>query len=136
MKTNSPLGFRMPHSPLNQDYDPNYAGDTDKLLEEVKREAGNPAPEYDPPTDPKKDPNYKFFITNRSNESDKVAKTIDSLKYHVKFDKNKKPNLQMQKDLLKKYNLKYRTNKISFTHFIHTKTPYIFAYQMLHSHCV
>ena len=106
MKTNSPLGFSMPHSPLNQDYDPNYTGDADKLLEEVKREAGNPAPEYDPPTDPKKDPNYKFFITNRSNESDKVAKTMDSLKYHVKFDKNKKPNLQMQKDLLKKYNLK------------------------------
>jgi len=102
------LGVK-PKSPLNQDYDPNYAGDANKLIEEVKNEAANYAPEYDPPptqSQREADPNYKFFITNANNESNEVARKMDSLKYHVKFDKNKRPNLQMQKDLKNKHNLK------------------------------
>ena len=102
-------GISRKSSPLNQEYDPNYAGDANKLIEEVKMEAANYAPEYDPaPTQEQKeaDPNYKYFITNANNESNEVARKMDSLKYHVKFDKNKRPNLQMQKDLKNKHNLK------------------------------
>tara|TARA_R110002167_G_scaffold167486_1_gene364725 strand:+ start:37 stop:1155 length:1119 start_codon:yes stop_codon:yes gene_type:complete len=119
-------------SPLNQDYDKNYKGDANKLLEEVRGEAANSAPEYNPPPTQEQreaDPNYKFFITNKNDESNEVARKLDSLKYHVKFDKNKQPNLKMQRDLVKKHGLNRNTSKKKIDNPINLNDPYAGQYE-------
>ena len=106
-------GISRKSSPLNNDYDPKYKGNVENILKEVEIEAANYAPEYDPPPTQEQreeDPNYKFFITNRNRKSDKVAKKLDSLKYHInapnKTSTFVQKNLQMQRRLLKKHGLK------------------------------
>tara|TARA_B100000424_G_scaffold242898_1_gene212062 strand:+ start:461 stop:958 length:498 start_codon:yes stop_codon:yes gene_type:complete len=84
--------------------------DLDEFLKRVEsRKITNP--EYADQEGPKQSKSYDFFITNRSPESDKVARQMDSLNKAVmeqaknrQFDEMRKTRAYQQ-DLMNKYNI-------------------------------
>ncbi len=84
--------------------------DLDEFLKRVEsRKITNP--EYADQEGPKRSKSYDFFITNRSPESDRVARQMDSLNKAVmeqaknrRFDEMKKTRAYQQ-DLMSKYNI-------------------------------
>ena len=105
--------YKLPHMPdtaLKQTVSSSGGNDLDEFLKRVEsRKITNP--EYADQEGPKQSKSYDFFITNRSPESDKVARQMDSLNKAVmdqaknrQFDEMNKTRAYQQK-LKDQYNL-------------------------------
>ncbi len=105
--------YKLPHMPgtaLKQTVSSSGGNDLDEFLKRVEsRKITNP--EYGDQKTPKQNKSYDFFITNRSEESDKVARQMDSLNKAVmeqaknrQFDEMRKTRAYQQK-LKDQYNL-------------------------------
>ncbi len=105
--------FRLPHmsnSAAKQTVSSSGGNDLDEFLKRVEsRKITNP--EYANQEGPKQSKSYDFFITNRSPESDKVARQMDSLNKAVmdqaknrQFDEMRKTRAYQQ-DLMSKYDI-------------------------------
>ena len=95
---------------LKQTVSSSGGSDLDEFLKRIEsRKIKNP--EYADVEGPEYSKSYDFFITNRNDESDKVARQMDSLNKAVmdqaknrQFDEMKKTRAY-QKDLMNKYNI-------------------------------
>ena len=95
---------------LKQTVSSSGGNDLDEFLKRIEsRKITNP--EYADQEGPKQSKSYDFFITNRSEESDKVARQMDSLNKAVmeqaknrKFDEMRKTREYQQK-LMDQYNI-------------------------------
>ena len=105
--------FKLPHMPntaLKQTVSSSGGNDLDEFLKRIEsRKITNP--EYADQEGPKQSKSYDFFITNRSPESDKVARQMDSLNKAVmeqaknrQFDEMRKTRAYQQ-DLMSKYDI-------------------------------
>ena len=105
--------YKLPHMPgaaLKQTVSSSGGNDLDEFLKRVEsRKITNP--EYGDQKAPKQNKSYDFFITNRSEESDRVARQMDSLNKAVmnqaknrQFDEMNKTRAYQQK-LKDQYNL-------------------------------
>ena len=105
--------YKLPHMPgtaLKQTVSSSGGNDLDEFLKRVEsRKITNP--EYADQEGPKQSKSYDFFITNRSPESDKVARQMDSLNKAVmeqaknrQFDEMRKTRAYQQ-DLMSKYDI-------------------------------
>ncbi len=104
--------YKLPHMPpFKQTVSSSGGGDDlDEFLKRVEsRKIKNP--EYADVEGPEYSKSYDFFITNRNEESDKVARQMDSLNKAVmsqaknrQFDEMKKTRAYQQ-DLMNKYNI-------------------------------
>ena len=104
--------YKLPHMPsaFKQTVSSSGGSDLDEFLKRIEsRKIKNP--EYADVEGPKYSKSYDFFITNRNDESDKVARQMDSLNKAVmdqaknrQFDEMKKTRAY-QKDLMNKYNI-------------------------------
>ena len=96
--------------PIKQTVSSSGGNDLDEFLKRIEsRKIKNP--EYADVEGPEYSKSYDFFITNRSPESDKVARQMDSLNKAVmeqaknrQFDEMRKTRAYQQ-DLMSKYNL-------------------------------
>ena len=104
--------YKLPHmpNPLKQTVSSSGGSDLDEFLKRVEsRKITNP--EYADTEGPKYSKGYDFFMTNRSEESDKVAKQMDSLNKTVMDQASKRQFGEMkktrayQKELMNKYNI-------------------------------
>ena len=113
IKRNSSTPYKLPHQSKaapKQTVSSSGGNDLDEFLKRVEsRKITNP--EYADQEGPKQSKSYDFFITNRSPESDKVAKQMDSLNKVVieqaknrKFDEMRKTR-EYQQNLMDQYNL-------------------------------
>jgi hypothetical protein len=90
-KNKSPLGYKMTHSPLNQNGDDkivNSAGndpELDKFLSGIHTIEN---PEYSPP-EPAQSIEHDFFIKNRNTKSDSIAKVFINLDKQAKASRAK-----------------------------------------------
>ena len=95
---------------LKQTVSSSGGNDLDEFLKRIEsRKITNP--EYADQEGPKQSKSYDFFITNRSPESDKVARQMDSLNKAVmeqaknrQFDEMRKTR-EYQQNLMDQYNL-------------------------------
>ena len=105
--------YKLPHMPgaaLKQTVSSSGGNDLNEFLKRVEsRKIKNP--EYADVEGPEYSKSYDFFITNRSPESDKVARQMDSLNKAVmdqaknrQFDEMRKTRAYQQ-DLMSKYNI-------------------------------
>ena len=99
-----------PNSVAKQTVSSSGGNDLDEFLKRVEsRKITNP--EYADQEGPKQSKSYDFFITNRNEESDKVARQMDSLNKAVmnqaknrQFDEMRRTRAYQQ-DLMNKYNI-------------------------------
>lgn len=105
--------YKLPHMPstaLKQTISSSGGNDLDEFLKRIEsRKITNP--EYADQEGLKQSKSYDFFITNRSEESDKVAKQMDSLNKAImeqaknrQFDEMRKTRAYQQ-NLMDQYNI-------------------------------